>query len=968
MPGPSVGFGAMDWQGVRGGLSGVTGLLLGAAALVPVSAADARQLPRPLPSFDSRDARPTDDIGPPMGRVPSASPREGPSAKLARSLGVEAVLQKDPLRGGGVRTLARLDGFLTGPSRDDPEKIALRYVRDHADVFGLDRGDLRGFRLVRSFSSSDGVTHLTWAQESRGVPTFDTGLKVNVTKDGRIVNVLGSPRPDLEAPGGGPRLSASAALRRAGGDVGVRLRGRRASGGDGPRRTTRFSGGHVARLTLFPSRSGVRLAWRVNLDASPVERYDYVIDAKSGAVLHRQNHVVTADGLAWDYFPGAPNGGTQQPRDFSIWGTEPGRLAGNNAHTWNDLNGDETLSPGEEVPPSDGVNWNYTFTPFFTGNCPPSGCAWDPSAPRSWEANRGQSATQAYYFINKMHDHLAAPPIGFGEAQGNFQQVNFSGRGQGGDAVEQWDLHGADTDSGLPLPQFKNNAFFGTNPDGQPGVMGIFLADATGGFFDVDFADSALVMYHEATHGMNSRTVTDTDGFGTLTGQGGAMDEAWADWFAIDFVVGDGLQADTGAPGEVSHDPWEAGGRNVTRTEPIDCPVGSGPPECPGSQRAGPGGYTYGDYARIIGIPEVHADGEIWGQTLWDLRSRLIADHGVADGTARTRALVRGSQLLGPIYPTFLDTRNALLQADRVLGRGDRDAIWEVFARRGMGFFSATSIDPGDNSPTEDFSLPPPPGRPLGTVTGSIREQESGRPIRRALIYFAGHIFTGGQDLGDRTDSKGRFRIKNVPAGTYPLMEVFRAGFDAGQFGPVKVEAGSNSFRLRLRRDWASLLGGARLRRATGDQFRDAPPENAFDQSEDGWISHSPNFPGDRGAKSVTVKLPRRVNVSGFAVDPGSMLGGVVDPTSSVAKFRIDVSRDGRRFTRSAQGAFSPDDNFQLNGVRARGKRREVRYVRFTMVIPQGPGGAHRFLEVAESYREFMGMTEFEVYGKPPRR
>src|SRR5918992_32896 len=111
MPGPSVGFGAMDWQGVRGGLSGVTGLLLGAAALVPVSAAEGRQLPRPLPSFDSRDARPTEDVGPPIGRVPAASPREGADAKLTRSLGVEAVLQKDPLRGGGVRTLARLDGF-----------------------------------------------------------------------------------------------------------------------------------------------------------------------------------------------------------------------------------------------------------------------------------------------------------------------------------------------------------------------------------------------------------------------------------------------------------------------------------------------------------------------------------------------------------------------------------------------------------------------------------------------------------------------------------------------------------------------------------------------------------------------------------------------------------------------------------------------------------------------------------------
>ena len=40
-------------------------------------------------------------------------------------------------------------------------------------------------------------------------------------------------------------------------------------------------------------------------------------------------------------------------------------------------------------------------------------------------------------------------------------------------------------------------------------------------------------------------------------------------------------------------------------------------PRAPG---AGPGGYTYGDFGKIAGGPEVHADGEIWLETLWDLR------------------------------------------------------------------------------------------------------------------------------------------------------------------------------------------------------------------------------------------------------------------------------------------------------------------------------------------------------------
>ena len=38
------------------------------------------------------------------------------------------------------------------------------------------------------------------------------------------------------------------------------------------------------------------------------------------------------------------------------------------------------------------------------------------------------------------------------------------------------------------------------------------------------------------------------------------------------------------------------------------------------------------------GGPEVHADGEIWGQTLWDLRGRLTTVWGRASATIRTHA------------------------------------------------------------------------------------------------------------------------------------------------------------------------------------------------------------------------------------------------------------------------------------------------------------------------------------------
>ena len=61
---------------------------------------------------------------------------------------------------------------------------------------------------------------------------------------------------------------------------------------------------------------------------------------------------------------------------------------------------------------------------------------------------------QAYYFVNQFHDHLLAAPIGFTEAAGNFQQSNSSGQGVGHDAVQVHVLFGANSDHGLPLPQY----------------------------------------------------------------------------------------------------------------------------------------------------------------------------------------------------------------------------------------------------------------------------------------------------------------------------------------------------------------------------------------------------------------------------------------------------------------------------------------------------------------------------------
>ena len=101
----------------------------------------------------------------------------------------------------------------------------------------------------------------------------------------------------------------------------------------------------------------------------------------------------------------------------------------------------------------------------------------------------------------------------------------------------------------------------------------------------------------------------------------------------------------------------------------------------------------------MIGIPEVHSDGEIWAQTLWSLRHAI--------GSKRSEALVTRAMELAPYNPSFLDMRNAILVADTSLFHGQQRAqIWKVFASRGMGFF-AGSLGGNDSSPGCSFDTPP---------------------------------------------------------------------------------------------------------------------------------------------------------------------------------------------------------------------------------------------------------------------
>ncbi|HEX3278460.1 MAG TPA: M4 family metallopeptidase [Thermoleophilaceae bacterium] len=651
-----------------------------------------------------------------------------------------AAPRSEPLHG-------RTSGFLTRPSNERPTTVALDYVSEHPGTFGLDSNDLSGLRLVRSYRFAGGAAHLQWSQVYRGIPVFGAGLRANVAADGRLINVGEGAVPDPGVGSTEPRLSALDALLAAARAAGAPVAPGRPGRSGGAERATRFTSGDRASLTLY---GGDRLAWRVLLRADSTHVYDAVVDATSGATLYRVNLVkeVADDALVYQNYPGASVGGAQVVKSLTPWLSETPRtrLYGPNAWVYNDpddaIDGfgtDPAPVPSDEIPPDGSGEWtvlqqSQAATQAGLGqHCPPTNCTWSNfDTSMSWTQNLSQAGSQLFYYVNTYHDHLRnAPGIGF--SSGNFE---------GADRVQAQVDDGSKTETITPFEDYPdcdhiNNAYVVPVPDGMPLFMQIYLwsnacTSTQLELNDVNAADDALIVYHEYTHGMTNRLVTDGAGYPAMNGaQPGAMDEALADFYALDLLVAQGMETDTAAPGELVAGRYE---NDHLRTQAWDCPVGAAASACPGNGTAGSGGYTYGDLGKISGLgPEVHADGEIFVETLWDLRNAEIAAHGAANGLARTRALVTDGLRLAPANPTFLGMRNAILQADLNRGYGDRGRIWAVFAHRGMGY-RATTTGNNDTAPIQDFSLPPvvhvdPPPPP-----DTIRPRLSGTSLTKRRI------------------------------------------------------------------------------------------------------------------------------------------------------------------------------------------------------------------------------------------
>ena len=566
------------------------------------------------------------------------------------------------------------------------------------------------------------------------------------------------------------------------------------------------------------------------------------------------------------------------PWDLIVQTDSPsGTTFGNNAKSaeaWT-----SPLTPAEGYMPQSATR-DYIFpwtNQWFTSTDPSTpgrqGCS--PTVFTSASRN-DIDATIANLFAvhNRMHDF--AYFLGFTERNFNMQVSNFGLTAPGPfpngreDDPELGDAQAGAVDGGYPSFEGRDNANQITLNDGIPGITNQYLFQPLGGAFYgpcVDGSFDMSVVGHEYTHAISNRMVGGPDA-GLTGAQAGAMGESWSDLDAVEYLHEFNFVPIQG------ENPY-AVGAYVTGNKTIgirNYSLDNNP-------------LNYSDVGYDVTGPEVHADGEIWNGTNFEIRSLLVNKYNSSfpatnatlqascangklpasqcPGNRRWIQIVYDAFLLMPANTSMLDARDAYLAADVMrFGGANQTELWRGFARRGMGR-NASTVDTNDPNPVPDFESP---------LEGAVQYQfkvldsATGLPIKAKI--FVGNYEADASPLAD-TDSSTPLSdtAKFVVNSTFNFI-VQASGYGAVSFTrTTPSKSASAVLTVKMPKNWASSANGAT---ASGDGTNLG---NLIDDTESTqWTAH--RTPDVNGAQ-VTVQLAggahtiNRVNVSALEKGQG---------------------------------------------------------------------------------------------------
>jgi extracellular elastinolytic metalloproteinase len=640
--------------------------------------------------------------------------------------------------------------------------------------------------------------------------------------------------------------------------------------------------------------------YRAGSDPKGVASY---VDAQTGGVILRDTLVDhAADNPTWKVFPASP------PLDYSntdtrvrwCWTTITGcnlvvgntasmdpwdvdsRLnestfttRGNNAravHKWFSNTGQAV---GDE-PATSRPNRDYEYA--WTNQWHAQRC--NPTVFTSPQENDIDAARANLFAMhNRMHDF--AYRLGFTEPNWNLQEFN-DGRGGLENDSEQGNAQAGGVVGGPPNFPSRDNANQFTPADGTKPITNMYLWQPIAAAFYAQCVDGDYdmsVIAHEYTHAISNRMAGGPSN-GLSGNQAGAMGESWSDLDAVEYLIENGY-VPTGGENPFAVGPYVTGdhvagirnyGMNNSPLNYSDVGYDFVCNDGPCTQQT-----------------QVHADGEIWSATNYDVRQAFIGRYGAGNpalqvacargdtpvtacpGNRRWIQLVFDAWLLMPTGAvSMVDARNAMLAADQIRFNGiNQDILWNAFAHRGFGQ-AASSNGANDFDPVPSFESP-------FADEATVRFRPAGDATGQPAQLFVGRYEARVTPIADTDPSTPLSDTFKLAPGTYELLA------RGNGFGAVRttltVQPGQlRDFAVTMRDNLASSANGAT---ATGDG---TDLGALIDDTEStNWASLGSPVAG----KQVTVRL---------------------DPSSPAVTFRrVQVSAQLR--TRRAGDAADPSQN-----------------------------------------------------------
>ncbi len=254
-------------------------------------------------------------------------------------------------------------------------------------------------------------------------------------------------------------------------------------------------------------------------------------------------------------------------------------------------------------------------------------------------------------------------------------------------------------------------------PDGQK-IHTALAAGTVSGTLNVQFKpdrDGTMdiqIVAHEFFHYVSNRLVGNALGLSST--QGGGMGEGWSDFDAMLLTV---RPEDAAVSGNDKFQGAYPLSTYVTFSQYF------GIRRTPYSTSFAIDPLTFKDIANGQALPtsaplngdasgannaEVHATGEIWCNTLWEVYASLLNDSRYTFAQAKSRMqdyIIEGLKMT-PNAPTILEARDALLAAAKATDAGDFALMAAAFAKRGMGVDAVgpDRADPNNSGVAESYN------------------------------------------------------------------------------------------------------------------------------------------------------------------------------------------------------------------------------------------------------------------------